>query len=137
MKRVLYFICLSVIIVGCKKSDGPLINLTGTWELVGQFGFGVYQSKTYPTGQGNLLQFSAGNKYEMSLNFQQVELGVYRIVPKGTTQVNKTFDAIYLGEKSFNAISIRNDSLTISTPPNDGKGNMIADGGLALYIRQK
>ena len=73
----------------------------------------------------------------MSLNFQQVELGVYRIVPKGTTQVNKTFDAIYLGEKSFNAISIRNDSLTISTPPNDAKGNMIADGGLALYIRQK
>jgi hypothetical protein len=137
MKNILLIIYLLAVITGCSKSDTLAGNydITGNWEMVKKFG--MYPTKTFATGQGNVLQFSNGNKYKLSSNFQQVEEGVYKIVNKGAAQFNKTFDAIYFGGNSFKAISIRADSLHIYTAPNDEKGNQIMDGEGILYIRQR
>jgi hypothetical protein len=99
---------------------------------------GMNSNETFVMGEGNLLQFTADNKYKVFVKFLKINEGSYRIVKKGATQANKNFDAIYFGEDGImNAINIKTDSLTISTAPNDAKGNPIMDGVSTLYVRQK
>jgi len=135
MKKILFILCLFTI-VSCKKSDLSFTDITGTWEMVRRMGMGY--NETFTTGQGNLLQFNAGNKYKVFANHLMINEGPYRILKKNSTSVNKNFDAIFFGEDGvMNSISVKADSLTISTAPNDANGNPIMDGELTLYIRQK
>lgn len=123
------------VIAGCKKSDTPNSGLTGNWEMVRQIGMDYNQ--TFATGQGNILQINTNNTYKVFAKSLVINEGSYRLI-KGQTPYNRDFDAIYLGEGGImNAISLKADSLTISTAPNDDKGNLIMDGGITIYIRQK
>jgi hypothetical protein len=136
MKNIFFIICLVVVITGCRKSNTPYNNLTGNWEMVNQMS--MHNNEIFATGQGNLLQFNPGDKYKIFVNGLMINEGTYRLAKKGSTAFNKNFDAIFLGEDGImNAISIKSDSLYISTPPTDDKGNLIMDGGSTIYIRQK
>ncbi len=136
MKNVLFILCLFTL-ASCKKSDDlTTINLTGNWEMVSQMS--VFHTENFAPGQGNFIQFNPGNNYKIFVKDLMINEGSYRILKKNSTSINKNFDAIFLGEDgAMNAIRITSDSLYISTPPNDIKGNLIMDGGSTLYIRQK
>ena len=133
MKKILFVICLFTLI-SCKKSDYITPNLNGTWEMISTMS--VFHNENHITGQGNLIQFIAGNQYKKLTNGIITSEGSYHVLKKNTKSFNKTFDAIFLGEELY-ALNIQSDSLYISTPPNDTKGNLIMDGGSILYIKQK
>lgn len=136
MKKILFFICLMAVITGCKENYTPNNSLTGSWELVRQIGMDY--NLTFAAGQGNILQFNTNNTYKVFAKSLVINEGSYRLIKKGQTPYNKDFDAIYMGEGGImNAISLKADSLIISTAPNDDKGNLIMDGGTTIYIRQK
>ncbi len=124
------------VITGCEKSDIPNSDLSGSWELVSQTGMDY--NETFATGQGNILQFNADNTYKVLARSLVINEGTYRLIKKGDAPFNKNFNAIYMGEGGvMNAISLKADSLIISTVPNDDKGNLIMDGGSTIYIKQK
>lgn len=136
MKNLYLIIFILAIIIGCKKSYTPYNNLNGNWEMVSQMS--IFHSENFATGQGNFIQFNNGNEYKMFAAFKMINQGPYRIIKKNTASFNKTFDAIYMGNDGImNAINVKGDSLIISTAPNDDRGNLIMDGGITVYIRQR
>ncbi|MGZ3872426.1 MAG: hypothetical protein ACXVJD_05890 [Mucilaginibacter sp.] len=131
MKLFLFIICLSATIMACKKTDDPQrAGLTGTWELRHYSGTIAGVSKDLPPGNGTLMQFDADSAYKSFKNFKQDYQGKYKVVKKGISWNNLTYDALYFnGSESADYFIIKADSLTI--------GNTFADGVVSLYIKQK
>jgi hypothetical protein len=132
MKRILLLLLLAIAAFGCKKenklADTDTIN--GTWELRGWSGTIAGVIKTYPPGNGSLIQFNGDSTYKFFANFQQTKQGTYRTVKNGVAMGGQTYDAIYYDNSpSADFMQLSADSLTI--------GNTYPDGVTSLYVRQK
>jgi len=130
MKSTLLLLLLAFTMSGCKKDNTHPNTINGTWELRAWSGTIAGISKTYPPGNGSLIQFNADNTYKFFANFQESNHGIYKIVKNGINMGSRIYDALYYDNSaSADFVVLNVDSLTI--------GNTYPDGVTSLYLRQK
>jgi len=130
MKKILFIICLVIIIVGCKKSQNPTPqDIVGKWELTLEVGGIAGITNHYQPGNGNILQLNADNTYQTFTQGSLVYHGVYQIIKSSITIGANKFDGIYYDHNTTGeVIQLQGDTLTI--------GMDYDDGIAASYIRQ-
>ncbi len=129
MKNFLYILCLSLIIVNCKKNGVQPKGYLGTWELKQQTGGISGTTTTFPSGEGHLLLLNTDSTYQRYSDFQHSEKGKFKIVKNGATWANKTYDAIYFDNRTpADFILLNGNELTI--------GNTFPDGVTSVYERR-
>lgn len=133
MKILVFIICISAAIAGCKKGNlGPSneSGLVGTWELRHYSGTIAGVSKDFPAGNGKLIQLNADSTFKRFTDFKQDNQGSFKVVKNGVDWAGVTYDAIYFnGNGDPNFMILKADSLTI--------GNNYVDGITSLYVRRK
>jgi hypothetical protein len=133
----LLFLLLTFNLVSCKKDKNTpsAALLMGTWELRQQSAeIGMFRD--YPPGNGNILKFSIGNKYEFSGENNPVESGTFRLTSEVARYDNQQKNLIRFGDSpTRNVYTIVADTLSLSTYHYLDNGNPIMDGGGATYVR--
>ena len=130
MKTLLALVLLIVFAEGCKKESSEGVNVTGTWELRMTSGTIAGVTKTYPPGNGALVQFNTDNTYKLFTNNQQTTQGTYKIIKDGATIGGQVYDGLlYDNRDPADFVILKADSLTI--------GNTFPDGVTSSYVRQK
>lgn len=132
---ILFFLILNVL--SCKKDNNTpsAAPLMGAWELrKGPDGIG--SSRDYSPGNGHLLKFSSENKYERYESGQVIASGVFHLTSEVRENDGKRVNLIRLGDSQVRDVyEIANETLSLSTYPYGDNGNLIMDGGTAVYVR--
>jgi hypothetical protein len=133
MKILIFIICISAAIAGCKKGNlepSGQSGLVGTWELRHYSGTIAGVSKDFSAGNGMLIQLNADSTFKRFTDFKQDNQGSFKVVKSGVDWGGVKYDAIYFnGNGDPNFVVLKADSLTI--------GNTYPDGITSLYVRQK
>jgi hypothetical protein len=130
MKTLLALVFLIVFAEGCKKDSSGGITITGTWELRMTSGTIAGVTKTYPPGNGSLVQFNTNSTYKFFTNNQQSSQGTYKIVKNGATIGGQVYDGLLYDDRNpADFVVLKADSLTI--------GDTFPDGVTSSYVRQK
>ena len=129
MKNLLYILCLSLIIISCKKNGVQPKGYIGTWELLQQTGTITGNTTTFPTGEGHLLILNTDSTYQQYTDYQHSVKGTFKIIKNGVNWASNTYDAIYFdGITKADFIILNGNQLTI--------GNTFPDGVTKLYERR-
>ena len=130
MKKTLFIICLSFIILSCKKNGVQPKGYIGTWEMIQTSGTIAGTTATYPKNEGNLLILNPDSTYIKFVKFQQSTQGRYHVVKNGVYWNNNTYDGIFFdGNTRADFAILKENELTI--------GNTIPDGITTLYERRR
>ncbi len=129
MKALLLMAFLAIAAEGCKKESTLGVNITGTWELRMTSGTIAGVTKTYPPGNGSLVQFNNDNTYKLFTNNQQTTQGTYKIIKDGATIGGQVYDGLLYDDRNpADFMILKSDSLTI--------GNTYPDGVTSSYVRK-
>jgi len=120
---------ISFCLASCKKGNVKPTGLFGSWELRGQSGTIAGYIKTFPSGNGYILQFNSDSTYQYSHKDTIGGHGPFRIIKNNISFAGATYDGIYFnGSPSGDFIIQKTDSLTI--------GNTYADGVTSVYVKK-
>ena len=115
MKKYLSVVFILLFAFGCKKGNNVKpTGLTGAWELRSDYGGFAGGTRTYPPGNGTILQFNADSTFISYYKFQLGDHGTYQVVKNGIALGQQKFDGLYYNHNTYGTeIQLKGDTLTL------------------------